>query len=281
MFIKDEDKYSKMLKKHLSIFIPDSLTAETTDLKLKTYKVGAIARSAAIFNADRIVVYHDDANQKEADFISDILTYMNTPQYLRKKVFPIRTELRHVGLLPPLRTPHHPTGKPSEGDYRQGLTLKRTKKGTFVDIGADKTAFCKEQLTVNKILSFRVTKLGKEIIVEPDEPENEYWGYETLSNYNNLHQSLKTVKPDFVVATSRYAAPITSILDEVKIKVQKAKHVAILFGGPYSGLPDNLKSQNLVDLEVNTVPFQGTKTVRTEEAVLATLSVFNLLLNSD
>ena len=83
------------------------------------------------------------------------------------------------------------------------------------------------------------------------------------------------------MATSRYAAPITSIFDEEKFKVKKAKHVAILFGGPYSGLPDNLKSQNLVDLEVNTIPFQGTKTVRTEEAVLATLSVFNLLLNSD
>jgi predicted SPOUT superfamily RNA methylase MTH1 len=269
-----------MNKVSLSIFIPDSFTAETKDLKLKTYKVGMIGRSAAIFNADRIVVYHDDANRKEADFISDILAYMNTPQYLRKKVFPIRNELTHVGILPPLRTPHHPTGMPSEGDYRQGLTLKRTKRGTFVDIGADKTAFCKEQLTVNKILSFRVTKLGKEIIVEPDEPEDVYWGYETLSNYNNLQQSVKSVKPDFVVATSRYAAPITSILDEVKFKVQQAKHIAILFGGPYSGLPDNL-SQGLVDLEVNTIPNQGAQTVRTEEAVLSTLSIFNLLLNSE
>lgn len=268
-----------MLEKHLSIFIPDSLTAETKDLKLKTNKVGVIGRSAAIFNVDRIVVYHDDANQKEADFISDILTYMNTPQYLRKKVFPIRKEFKHVGLLPPLRTPHHPTGKPSEGDYRQGLTLKRTKKGTFVDIGADKPAFCKEKLTVNIILSFRVTKLGKEIIVEPDEPVDEYWGYETLSTYKNLHQSIKSVKPDVVVATSRCAAPITSILDEVESKVKDAKHIAILFGGPYSGLPNNLKSQQLVDLEVNTIPNQGAKTVRTEEAVLATLSIFNLLLN--
>lgn len=270
-----------MLTKHLSIFIPDSLTAETKDLKLKTAKVGIIARAAAVFNADRIVVYHDDANHKEADFIRDILSYMDTPQYLRKKVFPIRNELKYVGLLPPLRTPHHPTGIPNEGDYRQGLTLKRTNKGTFVDIGADKPAFCKEQLSVNKIFSFKIIKLGKEILVEPDEPYNTYWGYETISDYKNLQQSIKSVKPDFVVASSRKAEILTSILDEVKIKAKKSKHMAILFGGPYSGLPETILGQNIVDFEVNTVPNQGTVTVRTEEAVIATLAAFNLLLNSE
>ncbi|GAB6056062.1 RNA-binding protein [Methanobacterium alkalithermotolerans] len=268
-----------MNTRHLSLFIPDSLTAETKDLKLKTYKVGLIARSAAIFRAKRVVIYKDDADPDEANFIRDILTYMDTPQYLRKKVFPIRKELKHVGILPPLRTPHHPTGTPGEGDFRQGLTLKRTKKGTFVDIGAEKPAFCKEQLTVNKVLSFKITKLGKEIIVDPDQPDDTYWGYETLSTNKNLHQSLKLVKPEVVVATSRYGNPITSILDEVKSKVKKANHWAILFGGPYSGLPDYVSSQNLADFEVNMVPSQGTQTIRTEEAVLSTLSIFNLLLN--
>ncbi len=268
-----------MNNRYLSLFIPDSLTAETKDLKLKTYKVGLIGRSAAIFRVKQIVVYHDNAPKDEANFIKDILTYMDTPQYLRKRVFPIRKELQHVGILPPLRTPHHPTIKPIEGDFRQGLTLKRTKKGTFVDIGADKPAFCKEQLTVNKIFSFKITKLGKEIIVDPDEPDDTYWGYETLSTYKNLHQSLKLIKPEVVIATSRYATPITSILDEVKSKVTKAKHWAILFGGPYSGLPHNLSSLNLADFEVNTVPNQGTQTIRTEEAVLSTLSIFNLILN--
>jgi len=52
-----------------------------------------------------------------------------------------------------------------------------------------------------------------------------------------------------------------------------------LFGGPYSGLHDLIDERN-VDLTVNTVPKQGTKTVRTEEAVISTLSVFNLLLDT-
>ena len=274
-----------MERKRLSIFVPASILSETKDLRIKTYKIGLIGRSAAIFKADRIVVYNDNSDKEEVKFISDVLTYMNTPQYLRKRVFPITRELRNVGILPPLRTPHHPTGELSEGDYRQGLTLKRTKKGTVVDIGADRLALCKEKLSVNKVLSFKVEKLGKELIIDPDVPDY-YWGYKVLSTNKNLYDSILTLKPgpDLVIGTSRYAQSITSVLEEVKDKLKGSKHTAILFGGPYSGLDELISGQDekeIIDLEVNTVPSQGTKTVRTEEAVLATLSVFNLLLNTD
>ena len=274
-----------MERKRLSIFVPASILSETKDLRIKTYKIGLIGRSAAIFKADRIVVYSDNSDKEEVKFISDVLTYMNTPQYLRKRVFPITRELRNVGILPPLRTPHHPTGELSEGDYRQGLTLKRTKKGTVVDIGADRNALCKEKLSVNKVLSFKVEKLGKEIIIDPDVPDY-YWGYKVLATNKNLYESILTLKPgpDLVIGTSRYAQSITSVLEEVKSKLKGSKHTAILFGGPYAGLDELISGQDeieIIDFEVNTVPSQGTKTVRTEEAVLATLSVFNLLLNTD
>jgi methyltransferase len=274
-----------MVRKRLSIFVPASILSETKDLRIKTYKIGLIGRAAAIFKADRIVIYSDNSDKEEVKFISDVLTYMNTPQYLRKRVFPITRELRNVGILPPLRTPHHPTGELSEGDYRQGLTLKRTKKGTIVDIGTDRNALCKEKLSVNKVMSFKVVKLGKEIVIDPDVPDF-YWGYKVLSTNKNLYESIRTLKPgpDLVIGTSRYATPITSVLEEVKDKLKGSKHTAILFGGPYSGLDELISGQDekeIIDLEVNTVPSQGTKTVRTEEAVLATLSVFNLLLNTE
>jgi predicted SPOUT superfamily RNA methylase MTH1 len=271
-----------MDKRYISIFIPASITAETNDLRIKTYKVGLIGRSAAIFKASQIVIYNDNSDDKEVKFISDILTYMNTPQYLRKKVFPITKELRNVGILPPLRTPHHPTEDAGVGDYRQGYTVKRTKKGTIVDIGADRLALCREKLSINKVFSFKVVKLSKkEILIEPEEPEF-YWGYEVLTTYKDLYESIKEVKPDLVIGTSRYAQPITSIFDEVKRKIKDAKHLAILFGGPYSGLHELIQGRkSIIDLEVNTVPSQGTKTIRTEEAVLITLSAFNLLLDAE
>lgn len=269
---------------NISIFIPSSFLRETKDLKLKTYKVGLIGRSAALFRVTKIVIYsdtEDPEDNKGVKFISDILTYMNTPQYLRKKVFPITRELRNVGILPPLRTPHHPTGELHQGDFRQGLTLKRTKKGTIVDIGADRDALCKEKLSVNRVLSFKVDKLGKEIIITPDEPQV-YWGYDVLSTYKSLDDSIDLLKPrpDLVVGTSHYAEPITSVLNEVREGLRGSKHTAILFGGPYSGLHELMGNpDDVMDLEVNTIPNQGTKTVRTEEAVLATLSVFNMLMD--
>jgi predicted SPOUT superfamily RNA methylase MTH1 len=69
-----------MERKHLSIFVPASILSETKDLRIKTYKIGLIGRAAAIFKADRIVVYSDNSDKEEVKFISDVLTYMNTPQ---------------------------------------------------------------------------------------------------------------------------------------------------------------------------------------------------------
>ena len=271
------------------MFIPDSFLSETSDLKLKTYKVGVIGRVLAVFNVNMIVIYKDlsqkdDKFVEDSDFMADVLGYMNTPQYLRKRAYPIKSELKHVGILPPLRTPHHPTDADVKvGEFRPGFTVKRNKKGTFVDIGMngkENLAFCKEQLSVNKVFSFRITKVAKEIIVTPDEPNDVYWGYETLSTHKSLKNSLKLVNPDFVVETTRYADTINSIFNEFEEKLDSADKLAIVFGGPYSSITEELDGFSWDLIKVNTVPSQGTETVRTEEAVLATLSIVNMLLNS-
>jgi len=268
----------------LSIFVPNSFLAESKDTKIRTYKVGLIGRYAALFRANNIVIYNDNSDggsRDDALYMKTILEYMDTPQYLRKQVFPITPELKNVGILPPLRTPHHPSSDElNVGDFRQGLTKKRVRKGTMVDIGVDQLALCKEKLSVNKVLSFRIEKLGKEILIEPDEPESVYWGYETITSDRNLYDSITMMKqkPDLVIGTSKYAPNISSILDEVQTSIQQANHVAILFGGPYSGI-NSLISENKLDFEINTVPSQGTETVRTEEALISTLSILNILIN--
>ena len=274
-----------MQKRNLSIFIPNSFLSETTDLKFKTRKVGILGRLLAVYRANQVVIYNDmshgdENNFEDGDFIAEILSFMDTPQYLRKQAFPIKSELKHVGILPPLRAPHHPNNvEPELGDYRQGFTVKRNRKGTFVDIGMDKLAFCREQLTVKKVFSFKITKLAKEVIVTPDEPDDIYWGYKTLSTHKSLKNSLKLVKPDLVVLTTRYADTIDSIFNELEYKVKESDNIAILFGGPYSSIEENVESSNWDVVKVNTIPNQGTETVRTEEAVSATLSIFNLMMD--
>ena len=62
----------------------------------------------------------------------------------------------------------------------------------------------------------------------------------------------------------------------MKSKVENSRSIAIVFGGPYSSIGENLESSwDLV--KVNTIPNQGTATVRTEEAVISTLAIFNIL----
>ena len=278
--------YTKLLNmEQLSIFVPNSFLAESQDSKVRTYKVGLIGRYSALFRANNIVIYNDNSNggsKSDGEFMKTILEYMNTPQYLRKQIFPLSKELKNVGILPPLRSPHHPSSDDDVGvgDYRQGLTTKRVRKGTVVDIGVGQPALCKEKLSVNKVLSFRIEKLGKEILIEPDEPDSVYWGYNVITSDRNLYDSITMMKqqPDLVIGTSKYAPNINSILDEVQTSIKQASHVAILFGGPYSGI-NSLISERKLDFEINTVPCQGTETVRTEEAVISTLSILNILLN--
>ena len=241
-----------------------------------------LLQSLAIFQADNVVIYNDDHVKNEdgemdGEFIAEILNYMNTPQYLRKQAFPIRPELKHVGILPPLRTPHHPVNsQPDVGDYRQGFTVKRNKKGTYVDIGMDKLAFCKEQLSVKRIFDFKITKIAKkEVIVTPDKPDDVYWGYNVISSTKSLKNSLKLIKPNLVVETTRYGDYINSIFDELKPKLDESKSIAILFGGPYSSIQEDVSNPNWDLFKINTLPGQGTETVRSEEAVVATLSLFN------
>ena len=273
-----------MYKDELSIFIPNSFLSESKDLKVRTYKVGILGRALAVFQADNVVIYNDDHiknedGESDGAFMAEVLSFMDTPQYLRKQAFPIKSELKHVGILPPLRTPHHPlNSQPDVGDYRQGFTVKRNKKGTFVDIGMDKLAFCKEQLTVKEIFDFKIVKIAKkEVIVTPDKPDDVYWGYNVISSNKSLKNSLKLIKPNLVIETTRYGDYIDSIFDELKHKVDESKSIAILFGGPYSSIQEDVSNPNWDLVRLNTIPGQGTETVRTEEAVVATLSLFNFM----
>jgi predicted SPOUT superfamily RNA methylase MTH1 len=106
-----------MGKPKLSIAIPASVISDTPHLREKTGKIGLIGRAAAIFRVDEIIVYPDNANvdqHRDLEFIALLLNYLETPQYLRKRTFPIQPNLEYAGILPPLRTPNHPvSGKPS------------------------------------------------------------------------------------------------------------------------------------------------------------------------
>ena len=76
------------------------------------------------------------------------------------------------------------------------------------------------------------------------------------------------------------------VKDELVQKWRKAKRRMVLFGSPSAGLYEilgleGLNLDEIADFVVNTIPLQGVETVRTEEAVYASLAIFNLFISSD
>jgi len=251
------------------IFIPDSLLEETSDPKIKTYKVGQIGRAAAIFGVEHIWIYK--AGGREGKFIKLVLEYMETPQYLRKTLIPLTKELKYAGILPPLRTPHHKLKRdPKAGEIREGVIIKKGKR-LYADIGLDELALVEgggEGRMTFEIISATPLK------VVPTKPR-EYWGYRVHLTRRSLAKTLKKAKLNLAIATSRMGEDVR------KVNLPPLEgEVGFVFGSPRKGIMEILRDFNEdypFDLILNTIPNQKTKTVRTEEAVLATLAVFNII----
>ena len=111
------------------IAFPECVVASYKNLRDKTVILGQIARVSAIFRIEEIIFFKSPFmtsidRKKERKRVETILSYIETPQYLRKWIFPIMKELAHAGELPPLATPHHPDRAHSrlkEGEFREGL----------------------------------------------------------------------------------------------------------------------------------------------------------------
>ncbi len=278
-----------MVSKSFVLILPTSLAADAPDLRQKTLKLGLIGRALAIFRVDQVCIYNDDDSNirdqvKESELITKLLRYMDTPQYLRKQLFPRTKELRYVGLLPPLRTPHHPLRdeRTAPGDYREGVVVEVSKNQSLLEIGLSQKAAVGERLRVGQRLTVRLGKQGGDRI--PATPVTraevpEYWGYEVLQA-GTLEKGLSKLEADYVVGTSRRGQNLYEAVEG--IKSNNPSSVAVAFGGPYQGLYEICERQGvdpgkLFDVVVNTVPRQGTETVRTEEALFATLALLNAL----
>lgn len=280
-----------MRNKKLSISIPASIVSDVPHLREKTSKVGSIGRTAAIFRVDEIIVYPDNPRvNQDADMnlIVTLLAYMETPQYLRKKLFTLKPELRYAGVLPPLRTPHHPLNskmkKLKVGEYREGATLTKKKTGTLVDIGVEKPAFISNiQLPIDKRVTVRVTKVDKRVKAELVRRQEiqEYWGYTVTSEELPFGKMVKTRSFNLTIATSKHGIPIANATLEIAERWKKAGTILVAFGAPTRGLyeiagQEGLDLKETVDFVVNTIPMQGTETIRTEESLIASLAVLNM-----
>lgn len=279
-----------MSRKKLAIAVPASVISDTPHLREKTSKIGLIGRAAAVFRVDEIIVYPDNAGKQknEADLIALLLSYLETPQYLRKRFYKLDPRLQYAGILPPLRTPHHPLNrkirKLKAGEYREGLTLSRTKEGVLVDIGVERPALMREtQWALGKRMTLQVVAVDERVEVQAVSRDAVpgYWGYKVKRENRSFGSLVENGDFDLTIATSKLGAKFVDVAEKIGEQWRKADYTLVAFGAPARGLheivgDEGLGLDDVADFVVNMVPEQGTETVRTEEALFASLAVLNV-----
>jgi predicted SPOUT superfamily RNA methylase MTH1 len=275
----------------LSIAIPASLVSDTPHLREKTGKLGSVARACSVFGVTEIILYRDDARREQKgdmEFCTEILSFVETPQYLRKRIFRLTPNLRFAGILPPLQIPHHDVPhsiqQSKEGDIREGVVMDRHGGNLIVDVGLEKAFECFGDAPVGRRVTVRVTSLGKNLlgeIVDGSGKGSVYWGYRVVKADSSLSSFIQKGTFELTIGTSRYGSLIGDLWPSLIASLRGAHRVLVAFGSPRMGLRDILKQESKVaedvfDYFINTVPKQNVSTVRTEEAILISLGILNL-----
>jgi methyltransferase len=279
-------------KVEISVAIPDSCLLGEQTLRDKTLKIGQIARASSIFRVKKIYLYQDrEAKVKNSDrrLIILILRYLDTPQYLRRELFPRQRELRYAGLLPAIRAPHHKewldVKAVKDGEIRVGVVV-RIKDKLFVNVGIDEPVRLEGIAQVGAKLNVRLKSTYPNLsAVEVDRHDINfrYWGF-LVHEASSLKALLDRFADGVIVITSRGGNSLTNVEPQLIHELRKKRKMLLVFGSPKKGVPQILSDEgygsNAYQFIVNMFPNQGTQTVRLEEAFLGTLAIINWVLNS-
>ncbi len=271
----------------VSVALPASLTLDIPHLREKTARLGFVSRALATFRVEEAIIYRDRAGaeiDREARLIEKMLTYIETPQYLRKLVFKMDPDLQYAGTLPPLRTPNHPDKQnPSPGLLREGVVVQ-SGPSSMVEAGFRNVVRVKSKLPTSDRITIRLTRISPELEGEIVEPSGLtiYWGFRVARGNVSLSEIVRNRKFDLTISTSRKGTDVRKITLELREKWKSSKRPLIVFGSPNEGVPEILARSGMnvsdaMDFDLNTIPDQGVETVRTEEALWGSLAVLNVL----
>ncbi len=281
-----------MSRASITVLLPECTLINEPDLLRATIKAWQIARSLAIYRVDKVVIYPSRRKREcrsEARVLMNLLEYFRIPPYLKKKLFPLKEEFRYVGLAPPLQTQLHTVSKkPIEGEVREALVVRVNDNKVIVDAGLPQLIEAldehdrkpsKNELVLVKITS---TEPIKAIILSEDEERKIYKGY-SVELIDSIKVFLENLKGKaYRIGTSRKGRPAWKAVGSILKGLIENKNIIIVFGEPYRGIYEIMREleinpEEIFDDILNFIPDQGTKTVRIEEALSATLSIIRFL----
>eukprot|EP01062_Namystynia_karyoxenos_P033420 TRINITY_DN2459_c1_g1_i4.p1 TRINITY_DN2459_c1_g1~~TRINITY_DN2459_c1_g1_i4.p1 ORF type:complete len:466 (+),score=82.71 TRINITY_DN2459_c1_g1_i4:149-1546(+) len=295
----------------VAIAFASSVLDNQKTAELRTYLVGMIARAAAVLRVSEIIVFSDTegapAEPPAADlfgpaadwdsptaFTARLLLYSECPQYLRRQLFPLHRDTRHAGLLPPLGLPSHPTAAESP-PLRDAVVLPRSSGGLpLADAGLSGGRLVRVESTPPPAEGSRVTLQFPPEAYSAPRPRAQvaptgaaaekglYWGYNvrTASSLSAALCPPGGPPYDLVLGTSERGEDAS----QPGFALPAACRPLVVFGGPQGleraatadpalrGLAPDAQGQ-IFDRWLNVLPDQGSRTIRTEEAVLIALTV--------
>ncbi|RCI12211.1 hypothetical protein L249_0853 [Ophiocordyceps polyrhachis-furcata BCC 54312] len=301
----------------ISVAIPSSILTNLATADQRVAVPGRIARALAVFSVDEVVVFDDSppstrpprtdtaaytGDTDPCHFLSHIFSFLEAPPFMRKTLFPLHPNLRLTALLPSLDMPHHPNPKEWTA-YREGVTVGRgTKKGsTVVEVGLDQPVEIDVDIPPKTRLTLRFPddENSPPECIDPSAPRTEggyFWGY-AVRRCPSL-SAVFTESPyedgyDVSIGTSERGSPISDAFPASSPRPLSFKHLVVVFGGPrgleFAAMNDEelsgraiqgSKTKELFDYWVNVLPNQGSRTIRTEEAVFIALTALRGLWDS-
>jgi predicted SPOUT superfamily RNA methylase MTH1 len=297
----------------LAVAIPDSSLAEEDTLRDKSIKASRLARIFAIFGINSIYIYRDLSSDysKDRRLLKLVLEYMDTPQYLRKRLYAKVKELKYAGLFPPLKAPHH---KPyirledvNIGDVRQGVVVKRVNNASnnnasnnslyyYVDVGLDTPIPLHiskdEHVNIGKRVTVVFTSRYPNLacrLAKYDEIR-EYWGYNVVTA--GSLSSLLTImikRKMLIIITSKYGKNLKLHEHEIASNYNnsnKYSGILLVFGSPYRDIHEIIKDEHksikqFTSNVYNFFPCQKVESIRLDEAILGCLSIINYIIKQE
>lgn len=257
------------------------------------------------------------------DLLALILSYLETPPHMRRKLFPMNPDLQKAGLLPSLDMPHH-LRRDEWCQYREGVTIKSSGRTTSVDVGTETLAEIPVDIPPNTRVTIKYPDTKSEGDVSraqpvasstPREEDGWYWGYDvrqarslssvftecpwkegydaSIGTSERGQSSQEVLKLWSDVQRNTAGGPLENSENDVdKIRVLlNYSHLLLVFGG-HQGLEIATRNdtelkhmevdqpEKLFDWWVNLCPGQGSRTIRTEEAIWLGLTTFRSVVES-
>ena len=277
-------------RQSVTVGLPASLTLDIPHLREKTARLGFVARALATFRVEQVSIYRDregDDVAREAKLIEKMLTYIETPQYLRKLLFKMDPDLQFAGTIPPLRTPNHPNKQdPTPGLLREGVVIQSAIV-SMIEAGFSQPVRINSKLPNSVRVTVRLKKGSPSLEGEIVNPSGLtiYWGFKVARGHVSLSEMVRSKEFDLAISTSRNGASVRQVTLGLKDKWTSSKHPLVVFGSPDEGVPEilarsRLNISEIMDYNLNMIPDQGVETVRTEEALWSSLAVLNFLGDS-